>query len=90
VNAVKPSLTLGQSSLKAKAKKRRTKRDGSAQGHSAAVLCLDWNPLAQHVLASGGADQAVVLWDLDEAKASTVISLESMVGPLEFPKSDNR
>lgn len=80
MNAVKPSLTLGQSSLKAKAKKRRTKRDGSAQGHSDAVLCLDWNPLAQHVLASGGADQAVVLWDLDEAKASTVISLDAMVG----------
>ena len=82
MNAVKPSLTLGQSSLKAQKQKRRTKRDGTAQGHSEAVLCLDWNPLAQHVLASGGADQTVVLWDLDEAKASTVINLDAMVGYL--------
>ncbi len=81
VNAVKPVLTLGRSSLKSPSSKRRQKRDGTAQGHSDAVLCLDWNHIAEHVMASGSADQSLILWDLDEAKASTVVNFDSMVSP---------
>jgi WD40 repeat protein len=55
------------------AKKARKKRDGSAQCHTDAVLCLDWNASAVHILASGSADESVILWDLDEAKPATVI-----------------
>lgn len=70
VNAAEPVVTLGNSQKPGKTKK---KRDGSAQGHSDAVLSLAWNKLTDHVVASGGADKQVVLWDLDEAKAAQVI-----------------
>lgn len=59
INAVKPVVKLGSSN-----KSSRKKRDGSEQGHSDAVLSLAWNTNADHLLASGGADQIVVLWDL--------------------------
>ncbi|KHN86928.1 Periodic tryptophan protein 1 -like protein [Toxocara canis] len=71
VNAVEPVVVLGK--RKTGNKHRRTKRDGSAQGHSDAVLCLSWNHVTEHVLASGSADETVVLWDLEEAKAATVL-----------------
>lgn len=52
--------------------RKRQKRDGSAQEHSGAVLSLAWNRLTEHVLASGGADSSVILWDLEETKLATV------------------
>ncbi|VDM58952.1 unnamed protein product [Angiostrongylus costaricensis] len=52
---------------------RRKKRDGREQGHSDAVISLAWNKIATHVLASGGADRQILLWDLDEAKVAQVI-----------------
>ncbi|KAH7729379.1 BTB domain containing 11 [Aphelenchoides avenae] len=80
VNAMSPVLTLGESGIggkkkkKAKGGKARKKRDGSAQTHTDAVLCVDWNRVAEHVLASGSADTTVILWDLDEAKPATVLN----------------
>ncbi|VIO88292.1 Uncharacterized protein BM_BM4703 [Brugia malayi] len=69
VNSVEPAVILG----KAKATKRKQqKRDGSAQKHSGAVLSLTWNRLTEHILASGGADNSVILWDLEEVKPATV------------------
>nr|CDJ82924.1 SAC3 GANP Nin1 mts3 eIF-3 p25 and WD40 repeat domain containing protein [Haemonchus contortus] len=68
MNSVEPVVSLGS-----KSKGRRKKRDGSQQGHSDAVLGLAWNRITTHVLASGGADKQIVLWDLDEAKAAQVI-----------------
>ncbi|CAD5212785.1 unnamed protein product [Bursaphelenchus okinawaensis] len=82
VNAVKPLGTLGEFS-----KKSRKKRDGSSQGHSDAVLSLAWNREADHLLASGGADEIVVLWDLDEAKAAQNMNLEGMVQTLDWQPS---
>ncbi|CAB3406318.1 unnamed protein product [Caenorhabditis bovis] len=67
MNTVTPFLTLGKQST------RRKKRDNSQQGHSDAVISLAWNRLTTHVLASGGADKQVVLWDLDEAKPAQAI-----------------
>ncbi|MFH4981036.1 hypothetical protein AB6A40_007745 [Gnathostoma spinigerum] len=72
VNSVEPALSLGQPL--SKKKKSRRKRDGSAQQHTDAVLSLAWNPLAAHVLGSGSADETVILWDLEEGKASTMFS----------------
>ncbi|CAI4222090.1 unnamed protein product [Auanema sp. JU1783] len=70
VNSCSPFLTLGK---KPKTKKR-SKRDGSAQGHKDAVISLAWNKLMEHVMASGGADKQIVLWDLDECKPAQSIS----------------
>ncbi|CAJ0570093.1 unnamed protein product, partial [Mesorhabditis spiculigera] len=64
VNAMDPVVTLEIG---------RKKRDGTAQGHSDAVLDLSWNRLTPHVLASAGADKTVVLWDLDQAKAAQIV-----------------
>ncbi|KIH68663.1 WD domain, G-beta repeat protein [Ancylostoma duodenale] len=69
MNAVAPVVSLG-----AKSKGRRKKRDGREQGHSDAVLSIAWNKLTPHVLASGGADKEIILWDLDEAKTAQSIS----------------
>ncbi|WKX94717.1 hypothetical protein Q1695_011745 [Nippostrongylus brasiliensis] len=69
MNSVEPVVSLGS-----KGKGKRKKRDGSQQGHSDAVLSLAWNKLTPHVLASGGADKQIVLWDLDEAKAAQTVS----------------
>lgn len=52
--------------------RKRQKRDGSAEGHSGAVFCLAWNRLMEHIMASGGADNSVILWDLEEAKPATI------------------
>ncbi|ETN69316.1 WD domain, G-beta repeat protein [Necator americanus] len=72
MNAVAPVVSLG-----AKKKGRRKKRDGREQGHSDAVLSIAWNKLTPHVLASGGADKQIILWDLDEAKAAQSFSERS-------------
>ncbi|VDM96277.1 unnamed protein product [Thelazia callipaeda] len=71
VNSVEPLFTLG--GVK-KTNRKRQKRDGSAQGHSDAVLSLSWNHLTEHVLASGSADNTVILWDLEETKPATVLT----------------
>lgn len=36
------------------------------------MLSISWNSNSDHVLASGSADESVVLWDLDDAKAATI------------------
>uniref|UniRef100_A0A7E4ZZY3 WD_REPEATS_REGION domain-containing protein n=1 Tax=Panagrellus redivivus TaxID=6233 RepID=A0A7E4ZZY3_PANRE len=82
VNAIEPIVKLGPKPKKGNA---RAKRDGSSQGHSDAVTALDWNQLCEHVLASGSADQTVVLWDLDEAKPATIINFfDDKIGSLQW------
>ncbi|PAV66361.1 hypothetical protein WR25_09529 isoform F [Diploscapter pachys] len=72
MNACMPIVTLGEKPASKEGKSRK-KRDGSQQGHSDAVISLSWNRNTPHVLASGGADQQIVLWDLDEAKAAQIL-----------------
>ncbi|KAI6211329.1 SAC3 GANP Nin1 mts3 eIF-3 p25 and WD40 repeat domain containing protein [Aphelenchoides besseyi] len=81
VNAVKPVVKLGSQN----SNQKRKKRDGSAQCHTDAVLSLSWNREADHLLASGGADEMVVLWDLDAAKvAQNLPRYNGMVQSLEW------
>lgn len=80
INAVQPVVKLGSH-----AQGSRKKRDGSEQCHTDSVLSLSWNRQADHLLASGGADQLVVLWDLDAAKPAQNLPLfNGMVTYLEI------
>ena len=40
------------------------------RGHTGPINCLDWSPLRRGLLASGGDDCQVLLWDLMNASAS--------------------
>ncbi|CAG9533631.1 unnamed protein product [Cercopithifilaria johnstoni] len=87
VNSVEPTVTLGKIKT---TKRKRQKRDGSAQEHSGAVLSLAWNRLMEHVLASGGADSSVILWDLEETKPATIAShFDGMVQAVEWHPTES-
>ncbi|RVE52054.1 hypothetical protein evm_003332 [Chilo suppressalis] len=65
-NCLEPAFKLG----KKPNKKKKTKR----VGHKDAVLDLSWNRNFSHVLASGSADNTVLLWDLDQGSPHTKLS----------------
>ena len=53
----------------------------SLAGHKGAVLSVAWSPTEEHVLASGGADGTVRLWDVRRSAACLgVLDLEDPVG----------
>ncbi|XP_023954971.2 periodic tryptophan protein 1 homolog [Bicyclus anynana] len=62
-NCLEPVFKLGQKPNKKKKLKR--------VGHKDAVLDLSWNRNFNHVLASGSADNTVLLWDLDQGSPHT-------------------
>ncbi|KAK7913590.1 hypothetical protein WMY93_013801 [Mugilogobius chulae] len=71
---IDPAFSLG--SKKAAKKKKKNKKGATAQpaeGHTDAVLDLSWNRLVRNVLASGSADDTVILWDLAQAKPATTL-----------------
>lgn len=45
------------------------------RGHNGPVNCLDWSPLRRGLLATGGDDCQVLLWDLMNASSSAQTSV---------------
>eukprot|EP00730_Choanoeca_flexa_P005833 TRINITY_DN12029_c4_g1_i1.p1 TRINITY_DN12029_c4_g1~~TRINITY_DN12029_c4_g1_i1.p1 ORF type:complete len:397 (+),score=50.89 TRINITY_DN12029_c4_g1_i1:169-1359(+) len=39
------------------------------KGHSGATLAADWSPNVEHVLATGGTDKRILLWDVRRARS---------------------
>ena len=53
----------------------------SLAGHHSAVLSLAWSPINEYILASGGSDGLVRLWDIRRGSGSLgVLDLEDSVG----------
>lgn len=69
INAIEPAFSLGKK-LKKKSKQKPTAP--SLDGHIDAVLDLSWNRHLGHGLASGSADNSVLLWDLKQSKAVSI------------------
>ncbi|RFU28527.1 hypothetical protein B7463_g7798, partial [Scytalidium lignicola] len=60
-------------------------RSGSAThslaGHTGAVLAVEWSPTVEHILASGGIDGTVRLWDVRKSSAAVgVLDMEDSTG----------
>ncbi|KAJ8392000.1 hypothetical protein AAFF_G00083100 [Aldrovandia affinis] len=85
VDCLEPAFSLGSSKPKKKKKSRKTAAAEPVEGHSDAVLDMSWNRLIRNVLASGSADNTVVLWDLVQGKpASTLTRHTDKVQTLKF------
>jgi len=66
VDSLEPAFSLGR--------KPRKKKGIARVGHKDAVLALSWNREVEHVLASGGVDQAVLLWDLNTQEVAASLA----------------
>ncbi|XP_065202677.1 periodic tryptophan protein 1 homolog [Planococcus citri] len=65
INSVAPVFRLGR---------RKKKNPEKNYGHTDAVLSLAWNTELTHILCSGGVDNRVLMWDLDDGKVATEIN----------------
>lgn len=64
INTSEPVAVLGERLKTSKKKPKIGKK-----GHSNAVLDLSWNRHTQNILASGSADNSILLWDLESGSA---------------------
>lgn len=55
------------------------------RGHSAALNSIEWNPSRRGMLASGGDDSLVLVWDLLHANTGAAISSEHAAPPQPAP-----
>jgi periodic tryptophan protein 1 len=67
LNAAGPALSLGGREKKKKKRKGHSLKEGS---HSDAVMGLSWRAHSPTVLATGSADRAVKLWDLQAGRCA--------------------
>merc|ERR1711962_798432 len=68
IDTIEPVFTLGQKKKKKKKKKKNAAAEpaGKLSGHTDSVLSLSWNRNVKKILASGGADSTVLLWDMTQ------------------------
>lgn len=53
----------------------------SLAGHEGALLSLAWNPTAEHILASGGIDGTIRLWDIRKSAGSLgTLDMQDCIG----------
>jgi len=57
----------------------------SLAGHQGAVLSVGWSPTLEHILASGGIDGTLRLWDVRKSSGTLgVLNLEDSTGVIGF------
>lgn len=84
-DAVEPAVILGGCVKMEDNYRRKIKKDTlKPDSHSAAIMCLDWNTNAQHILASGSADDTIKIWDLNTRGCVGTFKEASKVQSIQF------
>jgi len=76
VGALEPEFTLGR--------KKSKKKKLDAIGHKDAVLSLSWNNQVKNLLASGSADNNVLLWDMSRQDVASTLAHPEKIQSLQF------
>ena len=86
MDAVEPACVLGGCVNAADNYKRRKIKKSSLkpESHADAVLCLEWNLKAQHLLASCSADNSIKLWDLNTQTCCSTFQQEVKIQSLQW------